>query len=83
MGRANENGIGGRNLDCEDFVINQIDKVCYIEESQFYVNVNGDYLPGCDYSYEDQESFIIGNVRDDIEETIYEHYDLPKRNKAV
>ena len=73
-GRAYENGIGVRNLKPRDW-ISPDDTYTYttkngdevlVVDNLMYVTALGDVLLECDLSYENQESFSIGNLNSSL-----------------
>lgn len=69
-GRAFENGIGTRDIKESEPVIEIAGSTCFIYEANIYVNVNGDIINGCDFSYEEQDNLVICNASDDIAQSI-------------
>lgn len=63
-GSAYFNGIGTRNVDMKEISVDEdefsTDSISV--QGQLYINVYGDVIIGCDYSYENQEDYKIGNV---------------------
>jgi MoaA/NifB/PqqE/SkfB family radical SAM enzyme len=57
QGRAKDYGLGARKNLVENLEI-----VCDNIEGEFYLNVNGDVIEGCDWSYKSQSRHKKGNV---------------------
>lgn len=65
MGRAKSNHIGNptRNAFIKaSYQIERYDDTLQIGDGEVYVNVNGDIVTGCDYSYAQQEKHTVGNI---------------------
>lgn len=60
-GMARENGIGGREISPPYLEFDFCDDNLYIT-SPLYFNAKGDVIPGCNYSYESQEKYKMGNI---------------------
>jgi len=61
-GLALENGIGERNIAKQFIEIAPEEDNFVINEGDIYLNCNGNIILGCDYSYEDQDSFEFENL---------------------
>lgn len=69
-----------RNLEPDTFEIDEYG----ISDGTIYINVNGDIIPGCDFSYESQEKLKLGNVSErGIVETITEHERTREHEQAL
>lgn len=61
-GNAQENGISNFSIEKDSVSIIDWDDSFIHVDSIVYFNVNGDVIPGCDYSYETQENIKLGNI---------------------
>lgn len=61
-GLALENGIGHRNAPLDFIEIEETEEEFIISEGNIYLNCMGNIISGCDYSYEDQDSFEFENL---------------------
>ena len=63
-GNAHHNGIGTRDIEREEICVDKddfsVDNI--LIDGILYINVHGDVIIGCDYSYENQQKYKIGNV---------------------
>lgn len=64
-GKAKKNNIGETVRYVEDVSIVDWEKDCIYVDSMTYINVNGDVIPWCDFSYETQEKIKMGNIMDE------------------
>lgn len=64
MGKANDNGIGGRVVDVERLQL-LWDGVDVEVESMTYINALGGIVTDCNLSYDVQEDYLLGNVLED------------------
>lgn len=69
-GRAHVNKMGSREAYA-DYAVRVENEEIYVE-SDIYINVRGDIVTGCDFSYRNQEKHKIGNIMDPDLEKVFE-----------
>ena len=62
-GRAIDYGLGYRSIEPEKIEVEDKGN-CIRVENMIYINCKGDILTNCDFSYESQDEYKIGNVLD-------------------
>lgn len=73
-GNAYDNGLGQPPQIKQNNFYVEVDEENIVVDSLVYINVFGDVIPDCDYSYENQKDHVLGNV---LQEPLI---DIIKRN---
>lgn len=73
-GNAYDNGLGQPPRVKQNNFYVEVDEENFVVDNLVYINVFGDVLPDCDYSYKNQKDHVLGNV---LQEPLI---DIIKRN---